>query len=260
MLWWLPNRLRATTLENLERCLPELSRGERLRLARSSLMSLGKSVGESGAVWTWSEERLVELEEEIQGQELLDAAMASHRGVLALAPHLGNWEYLSFAAQRRCRVTSLYRPPRVRELDDFMRRRRERFGARMVPADARGIRLLLEAIRQGEIGNILPDQEPLKRHGVFAPFFNVPALTMTLVGRVVRRLRPTIIVAYALRTESGKFRVVFEPGPEGLEDLDVVRAATRLNQAIERCARRCPEQYVWSYRRFRTRPPEELTP
>ncbi len=33
------------------------------------------------------------------------------------------------------------------------------------------------------------------------------------------------------------------------------QAAAALNQGVELCVRRCPEQYQWSYKRFKTRPP-----
>ncbi|MGB5718252.1 MAG: hypothetical protein WBN81_14325, partial [Gammaproteobacteria bacterium] len=34
-------------------------------------------------------------------------------------------------------------------------------------------------------------------------------------------------------------------------------AVTATNQAVEDCVRECPEQYQWSYRRFKTRPEGE---
>lgn len=116
----------------------------------------------------------------------------------------------------------------------------------------------MQGLRQGQVVGILPDQEPLKDHGVFAPFFGIPVLTMTLVGRLVRRFEAEVVFGAAERTAKGKFRVRIIEAPEGLGDKDPVRAATQLNLGVEQCVRASPEQYTWSYRRFRTRPPEEL--
>ena len=34
-------------------------------------------------------------------------------------------------------------------------------------------------------------------------------------------------------------------------------AVSAINRAVEQAVRRCPEQYLWSYKRFKTRPPGE---
>ncbi len=179
-------------------------------------------------------------------------------GVLLLAPHVGNWEFLSCFLAARYPFVSLYRPPRIAELDRFIRRGRERLGARLVPTTMAGLRSFTTALREGRLVAILPDQEPLKRHGVFASFFGTPALTMTLVGSLLRRFEPGVLYGFAQRTTGGRFRIRFLAAPDGLDDADPVRAAERLNYGVERCVRACPEQYMWSYRRFRSRPPEEL--
>ena len=107
---------------------------------------------------------------------------------------------------------------------------------------------------------ILPDQEPLKKYGVTAPFFGVPALTMTLVSRILRRTGARALYVFAERRPAGRFRVRFLEAPDGLDDADETAAAERLNRGVEACVRLCPEQYLWSYKRFKTAPPGELTP
>jgi KDO2-lipid IV(A) lauroyltransferase len=156
-------------------------------------------------------------------------------------------------------MVALYRPPRIAELDAFIRASRQHLGAtELVPADGRGLRRVANTLRDGGVVGVLPDQEPLKDHGVFAPFFGMPALTMTLVGRLVRRYDPLVVFGVAIRTSSGRFLVRMSPAPADLGHPDPARAAAMLNQGVERVAREFPEQYTWSYRRFKTRPPEEL--
>ena len=48
--------------------------------------------------------------------------------------------------------------------------------------------------------------------------------------------------------------------PEGIDSADDVEAATALNRGVERCIGVCPEQYLWSYKRFRSRPAGEPHP
>lgn len=258
LLWRLPNQFRENSWRNVQRCFPELSRDERAALVRKSLVSTALNVAEAGATFHWPMERIVELEESTQGEELIAESLAQGRGVLTLGPHVGNWEYLAHTLTRRYGLVSLYRPPRIAELDRYLRQRRERLGAEMYPANAGGLRRLARTLERGRVVGILPDQEPLKQHGVFAPFFGIPALTMNLVAGLVRRYDPLVIFGYAERTEVGTFHIRVIEAPPGLGDPDDIRAATQLNKGVEQCVRACPEQYMWSYRRFRTRPPEEL--
>jgi len=258
LLWLIPNRLRRTTVSNVDLCLPELTDEERRRIARRSLIETGKTVTEVGAVWFWGTERLLDRVEEVTGEEHLQRAMDAKRGVVVLVPHLGNWEILSRYLQVKVPVLALYRPPRIVEMDDFIRQARERHGSEIVPADRTGLRRIVEALAAGGGFGVLPDQEPLKRHGVFAPFFGTAALTMTLVARLTRKYGAVALFGYSERTAAGGFKIRFRPGPEGLDSEDLEFAATQLNKGVEECVRRCPEQYIWSYRRFRTRPPSEL--
>jgi KDO2-lipid IV(A) lauroyltransferase len=259
LLWHLPNQFRAASVRNIARCFPDLEESQRRQLVRRSLASTGMTAAEAGAMFHWSRQRLMALESELVGAEIMDAALARGKGVVALGPHLGNWEYLSHVVGWRWGMLALYRPPRIAQLDRYLRHSREHLGGtRLAPADSSGLRQAARTLKGGGIVGILPDQEPLKKNGIFAPFFGIPALTMTLVGRLTRRFDAAVVYGFAERLNSGGFRVQLLEAPEGLGDADPLVAATSLNFGVERCVRQLPEQYTWSYRRFRTRSPEEL--
>jgi KDO2-lipid IV(A) lauroyltransferase len=106
---------------------------------------------------------------------------------------------------------------------------------------------------------ILPDQQPKQGDGEFAPFFGVPALTMTLLGRLAHRTGAAVVFAYCERIDSGRdgapgFALRIEAAPEAVADADPVVAVAALNQALERIARRDPSQYQWTYKRYTLRP------
>ncbi len=256
----IPNQQRAIAELNLKLCFPDLSTQELQHLTRRSLEENAKTGLELGAMWRWPVERLVELEDGVEGEDLLQQALASDRGTVLLAPHLGNWEFLNHFLMQRAQLVCLYRPPRIAELDDIILRARGRTGCISAPATRGGVRRVLQALRNGELVLILPDQEPLKANGVHAPFFGIPALTMTLVARILRRTGAQPLFVFAQRQPSGKFRVRFVEAPDGLADSDEVVAAANLNAGVEACVRLCPEQYLWSYKRFKTSPPGVTTP
>jgi KDO2-lipid IV(A) lauroyltransferase len=255
----IPNSPRRVADLNLKLCFPEMPDAERRRLVRRVLAENGATILEMFPIWRRPAERLAKLEDGVEGWELFDRATAHGRGTVLLTPHLGNWEFINPFMMRRTQLVSLYRPPRIAELEDFMRRARERTGCIMVPATPAGMRPVFRALDANHTLLILPDQEPLRAHGVHAPFFGMPALTMTLVSRILQRTGSAVLFVTVERSAGG-FRVCFHEAPDGLDDPDEVAAAAALNRGVEACVRRRPEQYLWTYKRFLSAPPGEPTP
>jgi KDO2-lipid IV(A) lauroyltransferase len=254
-LWLANGRERQITERNLARCLPELDADRRQQLARASLEDFGQTALEMARMWFASPHKVLDAVVAVEGDELVSTALAEGEGVILLAPHHGNWELLGMYLGRRWGVTSMYlRNKRSAELDRLVRAVRSRDGATLVPADASGVRALLQALRQGRLVAILPDQEPKQAGAEFAPFFATPALTMTLASNLLRKTGARAVLAYALRLESGGFRIVFrEPDPE-LYSTELARSLAGLNRSVEACARDHPAQYQWEYKRFKTQP------
>lgn len=258
LCWLVPNSLRRVSRLNLDWCFPELPAAERRRLLRHSLLATGKFYAEGGALMRWPAEKLDRLVGDIEGGELLDHALAGGRGAVLLLPHLGNWELFNhYLMMRRHPFVALYRAPRVEELERFLVEARERHGCVMVPATAHGLRRLYRELEHGKLVLILPDQEPVRSSGAFAPFFGVPALTMTLVARLLRKFDAPALVGWALREGDGRFTFRFREAAADLGDADPLVAATALNREIEETVRTRPEQYLWSYKRFKSRPRDE---
>lgn len=255
LLWFLPNDLRRTTLDNLARCFPERSVRERHRLARRSLVETGKTLTETGPLWCWPGERALALVRETRGRELLDAALARGRGLILATPHLGAWELAGLWGAANLSMTTLYRPPRITELDALVRGARERMGARYVPAGAAGVRALYQALADNRVVGMLPDQDPRDSGGEFAPFFGVPAYTMTFLSRLARRSGAPVLFAYCERLPRGRGYIIhFVPTPDDINTGSAQASLERVNGMVEQCVRALPEQYQWSYKRFKTRP------
>ena len=105
---------------------------------------------------------------------------------------------------------------------------------------------------------ILPDQAPKQGEGEFAPFFGVPALTMTLLGRLAHRTGAAVVFAWCERIAGDgaapAFALHIEAAPPEVADADPAVAAAGLNRALEHIARRDPAQYQWTYKRYTLQP------
>ena len=264
LFYLLPTGERAVTRTNLALCFPEVAAEERERWAKQSLIETGKTLVEMpGSLFSPSLEAWAACVPG-EGFELLQQALDQGKGVIVAGPHMGNWEVGLRSMTSRSRVTGLYRKPRVEGLDQFIREWRSRSGANLVPADLQGVKTLLRALKNREIMAILPDQQPKgagRQGGVFAPFFGRPAFTMLLVSHLARKTGAPVLFGYAGRLPGARgFTLNYLPAPEGVDDPDPLVAATALNRGIEACIRRCPEQYLWSYKRFSMQPEGTASP
>ena len=254
----LPNSLRRITAINLALCYPELDARARTRLERHSLIETGKTITEMGAMWCWPASRLFGKMRAVSGLDAADAAQRRGRGVIFASPHLGCWEMAGLYVSSRYPMTTLYRPPRLAALENLSREARARLGARLVPTDASGVRALYQALGRGEAVGILPDQNPEPGSGVFAPFFGMPAYTMVLIARLVRKTGAALILTYAERLPHGAgYRLHLREAPEDFASATPEQAGAILNRLIEEGVRAHPEQYQWGYKRFRVRPEGE---
>lgn len=256
VLGWLmlkiPNKQRRNALINIRVCFPGLDEAARRAFWRRSMVEYGKTYLEIAYLWLRPAEQVLGEIREVDGLDRL--RREDGRGVIVLSPHLGAWELAGLYLSSLGPTTTLYKPQPV--LDRLIARARARRGAVVVPITAQGIRGLLQALRRGEFVGVLPDQEPKADRGaVFAPFFGVPAYTMLLVSRMARKTGARVVFLIVERLPRGAgYRAHCLAAPEGIDSEDELVAASALNRGVEACIRICPEQYIWPYKRFRTRP------
>ena len=134
LMWKLPNGSREVVRINLAKCFPERSAAERERLVGQTLRDIGKTLTESACAWIWPVERTLGLVREVEGLEVLQAALASGKGVVGVASHLGNWEVLNHYFCSQCKPVIFYRPPKLQALDELLQKQRAQLGNRVAPA------------------------------------------------------------------------------------------------------------------------------
>lgn len=246
LAYWSSTKYAARLRENLYASGVCESDAQCAALLRAAITEAGKGFMELIAVWFGSEEKVARLAVESEGWSVAEAAHARGKGLIIVTPHLGCFEMVAFYIAQRMPITSLYRPPRHGWIEPLMVTGRSRWLARVAPANLMGVRKLYKALSRGEAVGLLPDQAPGVGEGEWAEFFGRPAYTMTLVPRLQRATGAAVIMVVSERLPWGRgYRLRFEElPPAGLDE----RA---LNRAIEAQVRRRPEQYLWSYNRYK---------
>jgi len=252
------NEQQRVARRNLQRCFPELSSEQQQNLLQKNMQEIGKTFFESGRIWLADQPAFFDMVQEVHGEEHLQQALNKGNGVILAIPHLGNWEIIGLYCSARYPMTSLYRPPRLAAIDALIRHARERFGAKLVPTNAKGVRALYQALANNELVAILPDQDPRDKGGLPAPFFGHQANTMTLLSRLAQKSNATVLCSYAERLPRGQgFAIHFLPADAELYEKDMQVSVTALNRMVEQSIRQIPDQYQWGYKRFRSGPDGE---
>ena len=240
---------------NVALCLPDLDAAARAALVREHFGWLGRSLVERALLWYAPRARLERL---IHVEGDIGLAERSERPVMWLAPHFLAIDVAGTATQifqhkRACNIYSTQSNP---VLDAAARRGRARFGLADMFSRHESARPMVRAIRRGQPFFNAADLDFGLRDAAFVPFFGVPAATLLAPSRLARTLDMVVqpVVGEILPGGQG-WRIRFlEPWTDWPTD-DPEADAARMNRWIESEVRRCPAQYFWVHRRFKTRPP-----
>ncbi|MDN5849444.1 MAG: LpxL/LpxP family Kdo(2)-lipid IV(A) lauroyl/palmitoleoyl acyltransferase [Nitrococcus sp.] len=256
----LPYRRRVVEA-NLALCLPDLTAAERNALVRENLRCTGRGLVEVGIAW-WGKAALIQRLGHFEGLEHLRQALDEGRGVILLGAHFTPLELTGRIMLSQIPFQVIYRENRNPVIERFMRESRQRLYQQT--HQRRDLRALVRALRERCVVWYPPDQDYGRSHSVFAPFFGIPAATITVTSRLARLTGATVIPTYgtARRSATG-YTIRLHPPLRNFPSGDEVLDATRLNAVLEAEVRCHPEQYYWVHRRFKTRPdgaPEPYPP
>jgi KDO2-lipid IV(A) lauroyltransferase len=246
---------------NLELVYPQRDAAARERLLRDVLGATFRGLFETLRFWTRAESDNLRLIGNVYGQQAFDTALASGHGLIIAAPHYGNWELLNQWLAAQAPIAVLYRRPEHPSGEAFLRRVRGRTNVRQLPAEGAAMRGLFKTLAAGGMVGILPDQQPKGGDGLWAPFFGIAALSMTLLPRLAQRTGATVLFAIAERRsdpeQSGgiRFDVHLIPASPALHGEDLQAAVAAMNADVQAIAERDPAQYQWTYKRYTLRPP-----
>jgi len=238
------NRLR----ENLT----QAGYADRVTLAQAAV-GIGRMAIETVGLWRTPDEAVLARVKFVEGWDTVLAARNAGRGVIFVTPHLGTFEVLSLFIGSQMPMTAMFRTPRVAWSEPMMRAGRDRMQIRSEPAGMSGIRAMLKSLRRGETVGLLPDQVPdpgKGGDGVWADFYGRPAYTMTLAQKFAKTTGALVVMMACIRLpDAAGYRLVFMPKLVFSED--AATSARELNAEVEALIALAPDQYLWSYNRYK---------
>ena len=255
LLYLVGRSRRRVALKNLSLCFPELSVQQQRRIARDHFRSFSQVVLEQGLLW-WASDRRFQRLIRVQGMEHWRAVET--RPIIWLAPHFAglDWAGVRLSAERP--VASVYSRQNSELLNRMLLKGRNRFNQSVLFSRQDGLRGVVKALRQGTSFYYLPDLDFGRRDALFVPFFGVLAATVTGLSRIAKLTNALVLPVIARQLPGGRgYDVTIYPAWADFPTDDVAADTRRMNAFIEARIKEMPEQYLWTHKRFKTRPEGE---
>lgn len=239
-------------LRNLALCFPELDAASRANIAQRSFASLGEGAYEFTRAWWGS---VNGLRYTVTGLEHIERARAQGRGVLLLSGHFLTLEICGRLLCQHIALAGMYRRHAAPAFEWAVKRGRLRYACAMFAREE--LRAAVKHVKAGGCLWYAPDQDMRGKDTVFAPFFGVPASTITATWQLARLTGAAVIPFFHHRDGCGGYVLrVGEPLTEIADEDDAAHTA-RVNALVEAMVREAPDEYLWIHKRFKSRPPGE---
>jgi KDO2-lipid IV(A) lauroyltransferase len=253
-----PSARRRIAATNIALCFPGLDATPRAALVDANLRDIGMMMVEFALGWLGSDRRIAALPTTIEGLEHLEAARARGKGVLLVGGHFSHLELCARLVSQRIRIAGMYRRMDSTVFEWVVLRARLRYAAAMFDKD--DIRGTVKYLRAGGTLWYAPDQDMRSKDTVFAPFFGIPAATITATHHLARMSGALVIPFFHQRLDGGGYALRLGAPLQDFPGTDILADTTRINACIEAMVRAAPAQYLWVHKRFKTRPAGEPNP
>ena len=253
LLWLFARERRRVAHTNLALCFPKMDKAQRSALVRATFRAFSQSVIDRAILWHAAPARLRALVQ-LAGEAHLERLAG--RPVILLAPHFAGLDAAWARLTLDRRLASIYARQKNAAFNTALKAGRSRFNDPLLLSRQSGMRTILRELSNGLPLYTLPDLDLGARDAVFAPFFGVPAATITAVSRLARLANAAVLPVVTHMTPHGYEVTIHAPWehfPGASDEAD----ARRMNAFIEDEVRANIAQYHWLHKRFKTRPPGE---
>lgn len=257
VFWYVVPKRRKVTLTNLRLCFPDWSEQKRIEVAKECFYCLSRAALDHSVLWNGSREE-VERFVRFDPQELDRIVNEKNRPLIVIAPHFAGLDATGIALNLYVRGVSLYQKQSNPVWDKAALEGRKRFSDPILIAKSHqsDLRPVIRAMREGFPFYYLPDMDHGARNSIFVPFFGVPAATLPMHSRLAKMTRAKVLMCVPEMVEDG-YNVHITEFFENFPTDDYAIDTLKVTQELERWIQKYPSQYMWTHRRFKTRPEGE---
>ena len=257
VLWHCVPKRRHVTLVNLRQCFPDWTEKKRIDTAKQCFFYLARAALDHGVLWKGTREQVLEMVKFDDGL-IEKVGSDANRPLIMIAPHFAGLDATGIAFNTFVRGVSLYQKQSNPIWDKAAYDGRMRFSDPVLIAKSNqsDLRPVIRAMREGLPFYYLPDMDHGRRNSIFVPFFGTPAATLPMASRLAKMTKAKVLMCMPEMTEWG-YQVHVTDFWENFPTDDYEADTLRVTQELEAWIRQYPAQYMWTHRRFKTRPEGE---
>ena len=243
-------RRQRRVMENLAIAFPDLSEGDRKRIAAQQWENLGRTALEGLRVdlFLRDEQRI-----EVSVGSAIEATLKRPGGLVFVSMHSANWEVAAIPFRCYRVAVGLYKTIKNPLVDSYVvDRRRPVYPGGLLTHGVNVPGRVIRWVRAGNAMAMLADQrEP---NGVDVTLFGIPVKASPFPAMVARRLGVPLLAVRTLRLPRSRFKAEIVEIPVEVSadwEADVVAATQALQDQYERWIRDRPGEWMWVHDRWR---------
>lgn len=207
-------------------------------------------------LWFAGEKKLQKIYQ-VYNDDELKTLKASGGNVILLSCHMLALDHGAQALSFDYPIIGLVKAIKNPVTDWLVARGRTRFNTRLYERSF-GMKGIVSSVKKGDQFFYLPDEDLGGEKSEFLPFFGVQKATITALGRLAKICDAKVVPCVPVFNDSnGKYEVRFLSSMDQYPSGDKIADAIAMNQMLEKMILLAPEQYLWSFRYFKTRPDSE---
>jgi KDO2-lipid IV(A) lauroyltransferase len=240
---------------NLSKCFPEKTKVQRDKIMRDSFIAMGQGMLETAFGWWANPKRLKNLAR-IQGLEHIENALNQKRSVILCTPHLSTIHLSGIFVSQHHQYAAMYLPPKNPALEKIITSALKKHYYAAISRD--NVRLLIKCLKKNIPIVYTPDTDAGLKNSIFAPFFGINTATLTATSRFAKLSGCAVVFGNCIPHKNNKgYDLIISPPLDNFPSDDDYADACRINRLIEEAIRENPGNYLWQYKRFKTRPAGE---
>lgn len=257
----LDRRHRLIALSNLNIAYgSELPLSSLKSIARKSFIHFGKFLADLIKFSQLKEEQKSKLIA-VEGEENLDKAIETGKGILIFSAHYGSWEIAPYFLSKKARFYVIARPLDNEFLENELLKMRTALGAEIIYKQQAAKRVL-QSLRDKEMIAILIDQNVLRSQAVFVDFFGKRAATTPSLAAFFLRTKSPLLPVFCYPDSSHTYHIeISKPlriDLSGEYEQDVLKITQICTKIIETQIKKNPYYWLWLHNRWKTRPENEV--
>ncbi len=221
------------------------------KMTRATAQALGMTLVEA-ALLAWQKNRARISRFSMVDESFYEVKRLLEQGqnIVFLTPHIGNFEVAVkyFAYHLPMDIKILYKPSKDPVIEQIMLEGRSETNITPVPTTRQGIVSLMKHLRSGGCIGILPDNVASGGDGEWVKFFGQDVYATSLAAKICQMPNTHVVIVQNLRTKTGFSSRCIPFKPQATETREIMQ---EFYHELEKLVREAPEQYYWSYDRFR---------